>query len=275
MNNEDYKWIPFYMEFANRLLEYKDNRDELIDKVIRLWDNIDMKMPKLESDNILIDIDPFTIFGLFNKHLTDENKISIIKYMKEEFDIKSYVPSSFNGIPMINPQKGTFYWFKDSRGEHDIDNIWEVFETAIKFSNNKNKITRKKFINAYNKLLGQIGIKWNLTMALFWIRPYDFINLDSRSRWFLSNPDNFDKDFADEIASLKNPPSATKYLSLIEECKNIHYVAITRAKKAVILCYNTIRTNSKGEEKNGIISDFVNSEMRPELRNLRNKRSQF
>lgn len=61
----------------------------------------------------------------------------------------------------------------------------------------------------------------------------------------------------------------------IEECKNIHYVAITRAKKAVVLCYNTIRTNSKGEEKNGVKSDFINEEMRPELKKIRNEKSQF
>lgn len=61
----------------------------------------------------------------------------------------------------------------------------------------------------------------------------------------------------------------------IEECKNIHYVAITRAKKAVILCYNTVRTNSKNEEKNAILSDFVNSQVRPELKNLRNEKSEF
>lgn len=45
MNNDDYNWIPFYMEFADKLLEYEENRDELIEKVLALWDNIDMQMP--------------------------------------------------------------------------------------------------------------------------------------------------------------------------------------------------------------------------------------
>ena len=60
------------------------------------------------------------------------------------------------------------------------------------------------------------------------------------------------------------------YLDL-EECRNIHYVALTRAKKAVILCLNTIRTNSKGELKNGIMSEFI----RDDLRILRNENSNF
>ena len=91
MSSEDYKWISFYMEFADKLLEYKNNRTELIEKIFHLWDNIDMKMPKLEIDNNIIDLDPFTIFGLFNKNLTDENRINILKYMKSEFNIKSGV----------------------------------------------------------------------------------------------------------------------------------------------------------------------------------------
>ena len=57
----------------------------------------------------------------------------------------------------------------------------------------------------------------------------------------------------------------------LEECKNIHYVALTRAKKAVILCLNTKRTNSKGIEKDGIISEFI----RNDLRVLRNEKSNF
>ena len=28
--NHSFTWIPFYMEMAEKLLEYKDNRDELI-----------------------------------------------------------------------------------------------------------------------------------------------------------------------------------------------------------------------------------------------------
>lgn len=60
------------------------------------------------------------------------------------------------------------------------------------------------------------------------------------------------------------------YLDL-EECRNVHYVALTRAKKAVILCLNTIRTNSKGELKNGIMSEFI----RDDLRILRNENSNF
>jgi len=215
---DDYNWIDFYMDFADKLLEYKNNRSALIEKVIHLWDNIDMNMPLLETNNEIVDMDPFTIFGLFNKKLTDENRISIIKYFKSTFDINADIPTTFPGIPMLSPQKGTFYFFKDERGYNGINNLWDLFECAIKYANNKNKVTRRKFYNSYNKVLVQKGIKWNITMALFWIRPYEFINLDSRSRWFLENPDNFNIEISEELQSLKEPPKAKKYLTICEKC---------------------------------------------------------
>jgi len=216
MTNEDYKWIPFYMEFADKLLEYKNNRTELIEKILRLWDNIDMNMPTLEKDNDVIDIDPFTIFGLFNKALTIKNRISILKFMKSEFNIKTEVPSNFDGIPVINPQKATFYYFIDKRGEKDIDNLWNVFESAIDYVNTDNS---DKFIDAYDKVMGQLGVKWNITMGLYWIRPYDFINLDQTNRDYLADNTIFGYEISNEVKSMKNPPKAIQYLTFTDKCK--------------------------------------------------------
>ena len=72
------------MEFADELLKYKENRTELIDKIKNVYNNIDIDLPTLERDNNgnkidPYDIDPFTIFALFNKQISDTNKIKIIK----------------------------------------------------------------------------------------------------------------------------------------------------------------------------------------------------
>ena len=75
---EQFKWVSFYMEFATRLLEYKTDRGSLIEKLQKVYSDIGMKLPKLEKDNIPKDIDPFTIFGLFNKGITDANRVSIL-----------------------------------------------------------------------------------------------------------------------------------------------------------------------------------------------------
>lgn len=75
---EQFKWVDYYEEFASKLLEYRNNRKELIDKIVKVYDSIEMKLPKLEANGIPEDIDPFTIFGLFNKGITNDNRISIL-----------------------------------------------------------------------------------------------------------------------------------------------------------------------------------------------------
>lgn len=74
-----------------------------------------MKVPKLESGDEIIDIDPFTIFGLFNKGITNANRAAIIKSIASEFGIEAKIPNNFNGIPVLNNLKATFYGFKDDR----------------------------------------------------------------------------------------------------------------------------------------------------------------
>jgi len=54
--SEQFKWTVFYEELATKLLEYKNNRKELIDKVVNVYDSIGMKLPRLETHGIPKDI---------------------------------------------------------------------------------------------------------------------------------------------------------------------------------------------------------------------------
>ncbi len=220
MNYGKIEWPKFYMEFADKLLEYKNNRKELISKIQNIYSELGMDLPKLEGDEeggykIPQDIDPFTIFALFNKHISTENRISIISQIKKEFSINAEVPQTFHGISSVNNLKATFYWFEEKRGKFDIDNIWELFETALNFTEEDDE----KFISCYDKILPQAGIRWNVTMALNWIRPFEFINLDKNNRDLLSEDGIFSDDFKEEIKSLKEPPKGEQYLNICRECK--------------------------------------------------------
>lgn len=88
-------------------------------------------MPTLERRNELIDIDPFTVFGLFNKKLTDKNRILILEAIAELFGVNTPVPTSFDSLPVLNPQNATFYYFVDERAEEDIDELWGLYEAAL------------------------------------------------------------------------------------------------------------------------------------------------
>lgn len=51
-----FEWTSFYSEFATKLLEFKDNRAELIADIQSAYSAINMKLPKLESEDSIIDI---------------------------------------------------------------------------------------------------------------------------------------------------------------------------------------------------------------------------
>ena len=64
-----------------------------------------------------------------------------------------------------------------------------------------------------------LHIRWNITMGLYWIRPYEFINLDSRNRWFIVDPDNMPVDFVNSVKKkLNKVPYAAEYLAIKDAC---------------------------------------------------------
>ncbi|WP_246095088.1 McrB family protein [Salinicoccus cyprini] len=215
-NEVQFDWVDFYKEFADKLRPYSNDRSALIEKVKNTYNAIGMELPKLESDRNVIDIDPFTIFALFNKGITDENRIKIIKGLKEEFSVNAAVPETFDGIPVVNNMAATFYYFIGDREEHDIDNLWAIFNAALDYEQLYSEESRKDFIENFNTVILQRGIKWNLTMGLYWIRPEAFINLDAKNRAFISTDKNMTSEFVDQFGVINKMPGGEAYLDIIE-----------------------------------------------------------
>ena len=214
-----FEWIDFYSEFATKLLLFKNDRKALIERINDVYTAINMQVPKLESGGDIIDIDPFTIFGLFNKGITNSNRIAIIRSIANVFGIEAKVPNNFDGMPVLNNLKATFYAFKEDRKADDIDNIWNVFEAALRLADNDTEQNRKEFSKWYDLVHDQRCIRWNITMGLYWIRPYTYINLDSRNRWYISNVENMPAEFVDSIKKKINKvPNATDYLFIKDAC---------------------------------------------------------
>lgn len=214
-----FEWINFYSEFATKLLEFKNNRAELITDIQSAYSAINMKLPKLEREDLIIDIDPFTVFGLFNKGITNANRIAILESFATVFNIKSKVPNNFDGIPVLNNLKATYYGFKDDRQAADIDNLWGLYESAINLAEKDDASNREIFTKWYDTVHDQLGIRWNITMGLYWIRPYEFINLDSINRGFIVDPDNMPVDFVNSVKKkLNKVPYASEYLAIKDAC---------------------------------------------------------
>ena len=213
-------WIAFYQELAGALLPYKDNRRGLIEKLQTLYEGIGMKLPKLDSTTVPADIDPYTVYGLFNKGISEANRKKIITAIADAFGIEADVPSDFDGVPVLNNLNATFYAFvgDDRRGEHDIDNLWRVFEAELALAASENAESRRLFVEAFNATVVQFGLGWKLTMGLYWVRPLSFINLDSRNRWFMGDVSKTGTSIAGIVPKEKDSPihDGEQYLAICD-----------------------------------------------------------
>lgn len=221
----DYKidktWAIFYKELAKKLLNFQNNRDELIEIIKKIYEVTDIKFPTLERNNELTDIDPFTVFGLFNKSsMKSSNKIKILNKMKEFFHIQAKVPHHFDSIPTINNMNATFYYFEGEREFQDIENLWSLFEIALLYSNSKDDENKNKFIRKFNLVMAQPGIgNSKLTSALYWIDSDTFANLDSRAIWYIFEESEISTKYINFEVNLKQSLTATTYLMIIEKLK--------------------------------------------------------
>lgn len=101
-----FDWVDFYKAFAKTLLNYKDNRSALIQTIKKIYEKIEINLPTLERDNQIVDIDPFTVFGLFNKSkLKESNRVKIITAFANVF-CQVLFPEKSVGIPFF--QQGIF-----------------------------------------------------------------------------------------------------------------------------------------------------------------------
>lgn len=217
-----FQWTEFYMELASALLPYKNNRSELIAKLKTIFADAGMNFPfKERGKEVYEDICPFTVFGSFNKGITNANRIALLEQFAKQFSIKAAVPTEFDGIPVVMNLSAWFFAYKENRGEHDIDNLWDLLEKAIAYSDEASTDNKKAFIAAYDTVTKQKMIKWNITMGLYWARPYTFINLDSTNRAFITDVDNMPHYFTTIFSDInKGLPDGRNYLFMCEQAKN-------------------------------------------------------
>ena len=187
-----FEWTQFYEVLADKLLPYRANREPLVE-AIRDIAKRGHTLPSLEdrfadgTTGPLTDICPFTTIGIFNRGITDDSRKAIARELADFLEIDIQVPDSFGGIPVLDNRNSRFFAFSQNRGPDDIDALWEAFESAIHFDESgDDRGARSSFVPAYENALRVRSVNWNLTMALYWIRPWSFQNLDRVSRSYIS-----------------------------------------------------------------------------------------
>ena len=221
MDNQ-FAWVDFYKEFAGKLLAYKNNRGELVDKVRAIYAEAGINMPTLEKDSQLVDIDPFTVFGFFNKSsMREANRSKIITAVKKIFNVQTEVPTTFDSIPVLNNQNATFYYFIDSRGDEDIDDLWVLFESALKYAASPTAENRVPLAKYFDRVINKKGNgNSKITMGLYWISPNSFLNLDSRNKWYIYESGKIPAAVVGDLPEIEMKISADKYFAIVEKLRD-------------------------------------------------------
>ncbi|RIL47745.1 AAA family ATPase [Mammaliicoccus fleurettii] len=251
----DRTWVDFYKELAEKLLEFREKREELIIKIQKIYELAEIKLPTLERNNQLTDIDPFTIFGLFNKSsMKESNKIKILENVSELLNIKSKVPSSFDSIPTLNNMGATYYDFEGYRNKNDIDDLWTLFSVALTYAKEKRLEYKNQFIKYFDLVMSKRGIgNSKLTSGLYWISPETYANLDSRSRWYIYESEKVPFEIISLMVMGNEKITAEEYLSILYNLKT--YLSSTKTSMSDFIdlsyeawCYSEQVNKKKRDE---------------------------
>ena len=221
-NTNQFDWVAFYMDLASKLLQFKNRRDELVAKVLKIYETTGINMPTLETDNKLVDIDPFTVFGLFNKSsMKESNRIKILSAVADLFGVSAPVPTSFDSIPVLNNQNATFYYFVGDREDRDIDDLWELFSAALAYATNPSTENRSVLSKYFDLTINKKGNgNSKITMGMYWIAPNSFLNLDQRNTWYIYESGKIPSDLVKNLPAIEAKIPSSKYFDIVEKLRS-------------------------------------------------------
>jgi len=186
-----FRWTQFYSAVADGLLAFQNDRAALLAGIYDIATRVDglsyLKDQYADgTSGPLRDICPFTTIGIFNRGSTDANRKTIAAELAQLLGVEEAVPESFEGIPTLNNMKSWYFSFEKDRQLDDIQALWDVFASAIRYAESDDPGTRSTFVRAFDNANGRPDVGWNLTMGLYWIRPWSFLSLDGRSQLYIN-----------------------------------------------------------------------------------------
>ena len=182
----NFTWIPIYQELAGVLAGWENRQEELVTFLEEIRSHGYVVTPLHDRDGdgeriLLREIDPFTLFGVFNRRIGFDQRLAILSRIREYFNLQGDLPEDFDGVPLLNNMKSWFFSGQPSRRTGDVGRLWKVFQTAL----TENPLENEEFLHAFDEALQVKQTNVNLTMGLFWIRPRTFLSLDMANRHYL------------------------------------------------------------------------------------------
>jgi len=207
---ERFTWIPIYKEIAKKIRELKDPQQQLVDILEEMAKQnlMTIKYTDKDATEKLTEIDPFSFFSNFNRHMKPENRSAIINFLKQKWQLVSSLPKDFDGLPTKDPRKAWFFAGRDKRQKDDIKKLWKLFEEAV----DNDFVTEETFNAAFKVHNAGRGI----CQGLFWINPEKYLPLDSKTRSYLNveykDKENFNFDkYKKLVENIKGKPYEISY----------------------------------------------------------------
>ncbi|WP_224769503.1 AAA family ATPase [Nocardioides ochotonae] len=188
----DFAWTAFYPDLADRIIEYADNREALLQKVWSVAEasGVPHLFKYLRGDHRLDgsygplrDVDPFTVLASFNRGIREDARAAIAAAFAAEFGVTASAPTKFSGIPIANNLMSWFIGFETERGPHAVVALWELAKAAVDYARNADEVTRERLVSAFDECA--TGNTRLLTMGLYWIRPATFAAYESTNAVFI------------------------------------------------------------------------------------------
>lgn len=189
--DQRFRWTRFYEAVADGLMAFRSDRSSLLTGIYEIAGRVDglSYLQDQYADGTsgpLRDICPFTVIGIFNRGISDANRKIIANEFARLLNVDVAVPESFEGIPTLNNMKSWYFSFEKDRLPDDIQALWDVFAAAIRYADSDDSDARPVLAAAFDNANGRVGVGWNLTMGLYWIRPWSFLSLDGRSQLYIN-----------------------------------------------------------------------------------------
>ena len=207
----EYSWIPFFEELARRLHEdgWRNRQPEIVAGLKTFRENgyrFNRWVTRLDDN-----IDPFSVFALLCTNLGWDERSRLFTAYRELFQVRAQIPVELPTVPIL--WQNILYC--DSRFDRvDVATHWRSFEMLVKFDFE----TRESMTSlASNQLQESLDVNSvaiaKLSMALFWIRPYEFAHLDTITAALARA----------KILDFDEPSNAKEYLDLLTLFKKVDH----------------------------------------------------
>lgn len=178
---EDFEWVPFFRAVAERVLDFKDSRKELVELVLAVHQEAGRTTKFLYyktedgQEHLKEDIDPITVMNAFNMSVNRASGEKLHRAYAKHLGIEYHHNDREYLIPVGNNMRINFLDQYDT-DKAKINDVWALFEAALK------EPKSDLFVEKMDQVLGFFKGKLpSLSIILYIISPDEFISLDANT----------------------------------------------------------------------------------------------